>query len=212
MSWSYPELSYYKKSANQLVEEFSLSWAAIAKAVLSSSQQTLFLANSSAVRAFDTWVFQHFNARRVYTQRGVSGIEGHCASGLGLAMATVEPVDVVLGDVALLHDLNSLFLLAQAKKPVRVICVNNQGGKIFAKLPIAEYPEVVSPFVDTPHDFRFSQVAKAAQITYYHCSDRESLESALVQTTSQLALIEVSLETEKDLALMLAISRLEYLS
>ena len=39
-----------------------------------------------------------------------------------------------------------------------VLLLNNAGGGIFRTLPIASHVEVFSPYFDTPHAHRFSQV------------------------------------------------------
>ena len=114
--------------ARSKVDPIMVSWAGVARTVLEHSETPLFLANSSSVRAFDSWIFEKFANRPVITQRGVSGIEGHIASGIGLSLALAQRITVVIGDIALLHDLNSLFLLANAQHPCRIICVNNYGG------------------------------------------------------------------------------------
>ncbi len=45
---------------------------------------------------------------------------------------------VILGELALLHDLGGLMAAARAQIPLTVICANNGGGGIFDFLPVAE--------------------------------------------------------------------------
>ena len=43
----------------------------------------------------------------------------------------------MIGDLALHHDSNGLALLRHATAPVRIVCLNNDGGGIFEFLPQA---------------------------------------------------------------------------
>lgn len=99
-----------------------------------------------------------------YANRGASGIDGTVATAAGIAAARQGPVTVLLGDVALLHDLNSLALLQEW--PVIVVVINNDGGGIFHFLPIRDHDDVFDPYFTTPHGRDFSSVADAFDLTY----------------------------------------------
>ena len=129
------------------------------------SGRNLFLGNSMTVRAFDCFAFGASEVRRVIMQRGVSGIEGHIANGLGIA-ATGDPVTVVCGDIAVMHDLNSMIPLSQSKRDLIVVVANNHGGGIFRHLPIGRYPEVHEPLITTPHQLNFEGLCRWLGIEY----------------------------------------------
>lgn len=75
---------------------------------------------------------------RISCSRGVNGIDGTVATLLGLALAWSEgPTVGVMGDLAFLHDVQSLQLARQLQVPAVAIVLNNGGGDIFAQLPIA---------------------------------------------------------------------------
>ena len=61
---------------------------------------------------------------------------------------------VVLGELALLHDLGGLMAAARAQIPLTVICANNGGGGIFDFLPVAgsAEPAVYEEHIATPAD------------------------------------------------------------
>jgi len=69
--------------------------------------------------------------------RGANGIDGTVASAAGAAAATGRPTWLVTGDLALHHDSNGLAALRECEAPVRIVCLNNDGGGIFGLLPQA---------------------------------------------------------------------------
>jgi 2-succinyl-5-enolpyruvyl-6-hydroxy-3-cyclohexene-1-carboxylate synthase len=133
----------------------------------------LFLGNSTAIRAFDSWCdLQGKRLPLIEANRGVNGIEGLVATTLGLAAGTEHAWTLVLGDVSALHDLNSILALPKAQAPIILVLVNNSGGRIFEFLPIQAHGWVKDPLITTPHDFRFQGVAQMAGLAYEHCADR----------------------------------------
>jgi 2-succinyl-5-enolpyruvyl-6-hydroxy-3-cyclohexene-1-carboxylate synthase len=119
----------------------------------------LMLASSMPVRDMDMYGAPVRGVGRVYVNRGVSGIDGTLATAAGIAVAGGSPVTVITGDLAALHDLNSLALIARSPVPVTVVVINNNGGGIFSFLPIAAYPERFETCFGTPHGLGFSHAA-----------------------------------------------------
>jgi 2-succinyl-5-enolpyruvyl-6-hydroxy-3-cyclohexene-1-carboxylate synthase len=135
----------------------------------------LFLGNSTAIRAFDSWCdLRNTRLPNVEANRGVNGIEGLAATTLGLAAGSEHAWTLVLGDVSALHDLNSILNLPQSVAPIILVLVNNSGGRIFEFLPIKDYDWVKDPLISTPHQFRFKFLAEMAGLAYESCNDRLS--------------------------------------
>ena len=130
-------------------------------------QLPILVGNSSLIRSLDglqgLFVDQ---APRIYANRGVSGIEGLLATAKGLYQVLSKPVYLLLGDVSLLHDLNSLVSLAQPDYRVCVIVLNNFGGGIFRQMPIGSFSKLADPWVTTPHQLQFRAVCEFANVTY----------------------------------------------
>jgi 2-succinyl-5-enolpyruvyl-6-hydroxy-3-cyclohexene-1-carboxylate synthase len=125
----------------------------------------LFLGNSMAVRLPEILGEQEFNGS-VFTNRGVSGIDGLIATVSGIACGQQKPVTAILGDLAFHHDMNSLDLLRYAKNQVVFLILNNHGGGIFHFLPVAEQQNVFEKYFGTPHRYHFQHVAQHFGLIY----------------------------------------------
>lgn len=117
----------------------ALTEASTARAVvgaLSRVEGRLVLGNSLPVRDVDAWCSPTAEPVEVVSQRGASGIDGLVAQAVGVA-ALGRPTALLLGDVSFLHDAGSLALTGRAPLPLAVVVVDNGGGRIFERLPVA---------------------------------------------------------------------------
>jgi 2-succinyl-5-enolpyruvyl-6-hydroxy-3-cyclohexene-1-carboxylate synthase len=134
---------------------------------------------------------------RVYANRGASGIDGTVATAAGVAQARGGPVTLLLGDLALGHDLNSLALLQE--HPVVVVVLNNDGGGIFHFLPIREH-ESFDPYFTTPQGRTFEAAADLFDLLYAQPETPDAFidayRSACATETS--ALLEVRTERDRN--------------
>jgi 2-succinyl-5-enolpyruvyl-6-hydroxy-3-cyclohexene-1-carboxylate synthase len=118
----------------------------------------LFVSSSMPVRDVDAWAAAAAPVR-VLANRGVNGIDGIVSTALGAAAATQRPTAVLLGDVALLHDLSGLLAARGLGIPLLVVVVNNDGGGIFQFLPIAQATEHFEELFATPHGLDLAHAA-----------------------------------------------------
>jgi 2-succinyl-5-enolpyruvyl-6-hydroxy-3-cyclohexene-1-carboxylate synthase len=130
------------------------------------SEQVLFLGNSMPIRDFDMYADFKNLPVQVGSNRGASGIDGTLASAIGYAVGHNKAVTLVLGDLALIHDLNSLSQLSAVNQQIIVIVINNSGGGIFSFLPVSDYDDVFEPFFGTPHGITFDQAAQMFGLEY----------------------------------------------
>ena len=149
-------------------EEASLTPSVLARHIsaLPSRETGLFLANSMPIRIMDMFAGVNKNLVRVGANRGASGIDGTIASAIGFANGLGQPCAALIGDLAFLHDLNSLALVKELKVPLVIIVINDHGGGIFSFLPIAAFPGVFEKYFVAPHTFSFELAAKMFQIAY----------------------------------------------
>lgn len=133
-----------------------------------SKNSALFLASSLPVRAMDMFAANDAQAVKVEYNRGVSGIDGTIATAVGYANGLKKPVTLLVGDLAFLHDLNSLSLVENSQLPITIVVLNNDGGGIFSFLPVSEIGNSFEKFFGTPHGLSFEKSAEQFGINYYH--------------------------------------------
>ena len=120
----------------------SSSADALARAVWEAGQApgapTLLLGSSMTVRRLDRLAQPGAAAPKAVANRGLAGIDGTIATGVGLWMASGEPVRAVMGDLAFLHDAMSLNRgVREEEADLQVIVVDDGGGAIFSHLEYA---------------------------------------------------------------------------
>ncbi len=120
----------------------------------------LFLASSMPIRDMDMFAAHDGNPVVVGSNRGASGIDGTIASAVGFAKALNRPTTLVVGDLAFLHDLNSLSMAKSLANPFIIVLLNNNGGGIFNFLPIAEHKDIFEKFFATPHNLDLKSVGE----------------------------------------------------
>lgn len=159
----------------------------------------LFLANSMPIRDADQFFFPRFFRGPIFGKRGLSGIDGNIATSIGIAEGSQRPTLAVLGDLATLHDINSLAQLQKVKHPVVFLVINNKGGGIFSFLPVTEKKEIFEEYFAAAHHFSFEHAAHMFQIPYYSLQDTNLLSRVLKEEKS--CLIEMTTNRAENLAL-----------
>jgi 2-succinyl-5-enolpyruvyl-6-hydroxy-3-cyclohexene-1-carboxylate synthase len=163
----------------------ALSQGGVARAVLDAvpDPSALVLGNSLAIRDVDTWVPPSTKLLAVYSQRGVSGIDGLVSGAAGAASWVERATTLLIGDVSFLHDINGLQLASEVIGPLVIVVVNNGGGRIFEQLPIAkDGDETWLSYFTTPHD---ADLAGAASI--HGCQFRSASTITGLQESLELA-------------------------
>jgi 2-succinyl-5-enolpyruvyl-6-hydroxy-3-cyclohexene-1-carboxylate synthase len=188
-----------------LPENGDLSEPLVARAVsrLVPEGWGMFLASSMPVRDMDTYSATESVALEVATNRGASGIDGTISSAAGFVCGLDRPAVLVIGDLALLHDLNSLAMLRNLPHPLVIVAINNDGGGIFSFLPVSEHRDIFEPYFGTPHGLGFESAAKMFGFHYerpesggeFAATFRESCERP------SSTLIEVRTDRDTNLAL-----------
>ncbi len=154
------------------------------------------LASSMPVRDADMFVEATSSGVFVTANRGASGIDGLVATAAGYAAGLQAPVTLLIGDLALLHDLNSLALLRDI--PVVVVVLNNNGGGIFHFLPIAAKEQVFEPFFGTPHGMTFEHAAHQFGVRYQKVEDTTAFVEAYQQACARQQSVILEVQTERE--------------
>ena len=141
----------------------------------------LMLGNSLPVRLVEDWVGRVDRRIWVASQRGLSGIDGLVAGFLGSLSAGGFPAGVLLlGDVSLLHDLDGLAIAPEYGDgpPAAIVAIDNRGGRIFDRLPIAKAGIFRGPAGRhwlTPHGVDFGGLARAFGVPHARVEDASAL-------------------------------------
>lgn len=153
-----------------------------------SAKSFLGLGSSAPVRHMDVFASATGTRVPVCANRGASGIDGTIATACGYADASGRRGVVFLGDLALLHDLNSL--KAAAERALVIVVVNNDGGGIFSYLPIRRHEDIFERFFGTPHGLSFEHAADMFGLAYSHPETideyRSTLEKVIASRTGSL--------------------------
>lgn len=138
----------------------------------------------------------------VHANRGLAGIDGTVATAIGVAVASQAAgragvTRVLLGDLALLHDIGALLLPAAETEPrVQIVVGNDGGGTIFDGLEVAGVAgaEAMQRVLYTPQTARLEQLALAYGWEYHRATTRSALDQLLTAPAGGRQLIEVPLE------------------
>ncbi len=162
----------------------------------------LFLSNSMPIRDMD--MYSDFRSNiMIGANRGASGIDGIIATATGFAVGAERITTLVIGDLAFIHDLNSLFLLKKIDVPLILILINNNGGSIFSFLPISDFSELCEQYFVVPHNISsFRELISFFNIPYFYVSNRKEFINTYKQcvNSSGSAVIEVAVNREKNLS------------
>ena len=108
---------------------------AVWEASLVPDAPVLLIGSSMTVRRLDRLARPADAAPPAVANRGLAGIDGTIATGVGMWMASGRPVRAVMGDLAFLHDAMSLGRgLREEEADLQVIVVDDDGGAIFSHL------------------------------------------------------------------------------
>jgi 2-succinyl-5-enolpyruvyl-6-hydroxy-3-cyclohexene-1-carboxylate synthase len=117
----------------------------------------------------------------VGANRGATGIDGVLSSGIGFGEGLGKPCTILIGDQALLHDLNALALVASARVPIYVIVINNYSGAIFHFFDLGE----TGKRLQNPHEWDFRYMAENFHLAYMRPSSPEAFIRAYKEAQSR---------------------------
>ncbi|MGV8885550.1 MAG: 2-succinyl-5-enolpyruvyl-6-hydroxy-3-cyclohexene-1-carboxylic-acid synthase [Microbacteriaceae bacterium] len=161
----------------------------------------LVLGASRLIREADTVV--PGKKIRVHANRGLAGIDGTVSTALGIALASQAREDtsangitrVLLGDLAVLHDVGALLFGVGEERPrIQVIVGNDDGGTIFDGLEVAgtAASEDFDRVVLTPQRVDLEALARAYGWEYRRVTNRGELDEKLTPSDAP-TIVEVAL-------------------
>jgi 2-succinyl-5-enolpyruvyl-6-hydroxy-3-cyclohexene-1-carboxylate synthase len=163
----------------------------------------LVVSSSMPIRDLDL-VMRPREGLRVFSNRGVSGIDGFVSTAQGVAIGHPfdGPTVALCGDLSLLHDVNGLITGTEARPDVTYVVINNDGGGIFSLLPQASSidPAAFERLFGTPHGVSLEQLASAYGVPHTLVATSEELAAAL-STHGGIRIIEVQTDRTENAAL-----------
>ncbi|WP_100076245.1 2-succinyl-5-enolpyruvyl-6-hydroxy-3-cyclohexene-1-carboxylic-acid synthase [Chryseobacterium camelliae] len=133
--------------------------------------------NSSAIRYAQLF---DYGKRRIYCNRGTSGIDGSTSTAMGFAIKNPNPTVLITGDLSFFYDINGLW--NQYIPPfVRIIIFNNGEGNIFKIIPGPgnANPNTLDEFIATRHHKNAELLAKHFGFSYSKVDDEATLDRVL---------------------------------
>ncbi|MDT2837365.1 2-succinyl-5-enolpyruvyl-6-hydroxy-3-cyclohexene-1-carboxylic-acid synthase [Enterococcus durans] len=191
----------YATNAHEVIKEqlasavFSESSASRKLFQLIEKGESLFLSNSNAIRFIDRLATPTERSFVIYGNRGVNGIDGIVSTAAGIAATQKQRVFLLIGDLALFHDMNGLQMIRQLKLPVTLVVLNNNGGGIFSFLPQNSLTKKdFDPLFATPLNLDLQKVANLYDGYYYQPKSMAEFAKSIEESRKQAswALVEVA--------------------
>jgi 2-succinyl-5-enolpyruvyl-6-hydroxy-3-cyclohexene-1-carboxylate synthase len=189
--------------------------------VLLPQDATLFVASSMPVREIETFWPVREDPPRVLCNRGANGIDGIVSSAFGAAAADQGPVVLLIGDVALAHDIGGLLAAQRLGLKLAIVLLDNGGGGIFDFLPVAgnalalagerdgdaaaatEEQDIFTRHIATPTGLDFADAAALYGLGHERVEDAQSFRAALERAlaSERSAIVEVRGERSENVEL-----------
>jgi 2-succinyl-5-enolpyruvyl-6-hydroxy-3-cyclohexene-1-carboxylate synthase len=160
----------------------------------------IYLSNSLPVREADAFAACSHKRLAIGCNRGANGIDGTIASAVGFAGGSNRATTLLVGDLAVLHDINSLALIKKIEVPVTIVVLNNDGGGIFSFLPVAQLTEHFETCFATPHGLKFNKAAELFGLPYESPESLSSFRRAYQRSmdSGTSSIIEVHTRRDKN--------------
>ncbi len=169
------------------------------------AEANLIVASSMPIRDVELFLGTGHDLPRVLANRGANGIDGTVSTALGVAAAGRGPTVLLIGDVALAHDVGGLLAARRLGLALTIVLINNDGGGIFSFLPVATQTDAFEQHVATPHGLDFARVAALYGCAHVPVTDPPGLRAA-VDTSLRDGRTTI-IETRTDRATNLALHR-----
>jgi 2-succinyl-5-enolpyruvyl-6-hydroxy-3-cyclohexene-1-carboxylate synthase len=167
------------------------------------ARATLYAASSMPIRDVELYLPAREDGPRVLANRGANGIDGTVSTAFGAAAAADGPVVLLIGDVALAHDIGGLLAARRLGLPLTIVLLNNDGGGIFHFLPVAGETDAFEEHVATPHGLDFAHAAALYGCDFERAGTLAELREAVAAsvTGNTTTIIEVRTDRVQNLEL-----------
>ena len=201
-SWRDADAAAAEVIERELGQEISEPLAARRLLEWLPSDAVLFVASSMPIRDVETFGAVRDDPPVVLSNRGANGLDGTVSSAFGAASASERPVVLLIGDVALAHDVGGLLSARRLGIPLTIVLLNNDGGGIFHFLPVASEGQAFEQHVATPHGLDFAHAAALYGCAFERAAGVQELHEIVEQSlrTTDTTIVEVRTEREENRA------------
>jgi 2-succinyl-5-enolpyruvyl-6-hydroxy-3-cyclohexene-1-carboxylate synthase len=162
---------------------------------------TIVIAASMPIRDVETFWPILDTPPRALANRGANGIDGTISTAYGVAAATEGPTYLLIGDVALAHDVGSLLAGRRLGVPLTIVVIDNAGGGIFDFLPVATQGAEYEEHVLTPTGLEVERVAALYGAGYRSVVDLIGLRDALNSSADGTTIVHLRTERAANVTL-----------
>ncbi len=164
----------------------------------------VYVSNSMPVRDLDAFLPVSDRPLRVLANRGANGIDGMISSALGAAASQPQPVVLLTGDLALLHDVGALQAARRHSLNLSIVVFDNDGGGIFSYLPVADRvkPEIFETHFRTPHGSDLGGIVAGFGAEFARVSSWEHFRAAFKSAlaTPGVSVVEIPVDRDRSVA------------
>jgi 2-succinyl-5-enolpyruvyl-6-hydroxy-3-cyclohexene-1-carboxylate synthase len=162
---------------------------------------TVVIAASMPIRDVETFWPVLDAPPRALANRGANGIDGTISTAYGVAAATSGPTYLLIGDVALAHDVGGLLAGRRLGVPLTIVVIDNAGGGIFDFLPVATQGAEYEEHVLTPTGLEVEHVAALYGAEYRSVGDLAGLRDVLDAPPEGTTIVHLRTERAANVAL-----------
>ncbi|HEX5616955.1 MAG TPA: 2-succinyl-5-enolpyruvyl-6-hydroxy-3-cyclohexene-1-carboxylic-acid synthase [Solirubrobacteraceae bacterium] len=160
-------------------------------------EATVVVASSMPVRDVETFFPAREHPPRVVANRGANGIDGTVSTAFGCAAAESGPVVLLIGDIALIHDIGGLLAAKRLGLKLTIVLLHNDGGGIFDFLPVSREGNEFVQHVATPHGLDFAHAAALFGLGYEVTDTPDDFRVALQRALSSERTSIVAVHTDR---------------
>ncbi len=161
-----------------------------------SDERILFAGNSSVIRYLGMFPP---SCRKIFSNRGTSGIDGCLSTAAGIAMSTDKTVIALLGDQSFVYDSNALWnrLLPHNLK---IIVINNKGGGIFRLIPGPLSTPAFKDYLEAYHAVGIMKICEAFNVSFFTSENFDSLEQQFDELVNcnNTAVLEIVTDADRN--------------
>ncbi len=130
---------------------------------------------------------------------GADGIDGALSAFLGQARDTTELSFLIIGDLSMIYDMNSL--LNKMSSNVRIFVINNYAGAEFHKNFGLEAIPTLNDFIAAGHNTRMKQISELNDFEYMVATDNQELDQCIfkfVENDGKAKILEIITDADTD--------------